>query len=418
LLIFTALRVDAGLPFLSKTVTWDEDVLLANGRVLSVHRTVTYAPDALGRSGRGGMKEQTMRFSHEGRRIEWENSNNFPIANLPDILDIANGMPILVMPVDRWGPCNKYGFPQEGLVAFGYKNDKWSRVAVHELPKELKVNLLRDTHAIQHWKEYQDKRITPAMKQRLEDRGWGWTKQGQSISEASRFLASSEDACTRIHPAPNPQLTAQKKENAEAELNAQTLAATVISTSTAPENISPDDFRRAKGKWTGTGYLSASCQETVERVEPLRQYADGGSWMLIGYTLALRNGSQIPVQPPAIKSARPYADLETVACDAQSIYAVGRQGNGQLIVHRFTQGGVISGASRIDFPGLLEFFPAGKRPMVWEVLAANGQLTITFSSYSYTQTASRGGVLERRISYAVRLPPNEIRDVAERDPGR
>jgi hypothetical protein len=61
LLIFTALRVDAGLPFLSKTITWDEDVLLANGRVLSVHRTVTYAPDALGRSGQGGMKEQTMR---------------------------------------------------------------------------------------------------------------------------------------------------------------------------------------------------------------------------------------------------------------------------------------------------------------------------------------------------------------------
>ena len=89
LLIGAMLNAEAGLPFMSETVSWDEDVLQADGQLLTVHRTVTYGADGYGRSGRGQMKEQTIRFSHKGKNIEWENRDLWPIVYMPDILDIA-----------------------------------------------------------------------------------------------------------------------------------------------------------------------------------------------------------------------------------------------------------------------------------------------------------------------------------------
>lgn len=383
---------------MSETVSWDEDVLLADGHLLAVHRTVTYG------SGRERLKEQTIRFSRDGQKIKWENNDLWPIVYMPDVLDFVNGMPVLVMPVHRWGPCNKYDFPQESLVVFGYQNGRWDRIAIANLPKELKVNLLRSTHEIQYWDEYKDKRITPSDKQELERSGWGSTKQGQSISEASKFYANYEDSCARIHPLPNPLLEVSKQNNADAETNAQALVATIKSSSNSPETVSPDDFRKAKGEWTGTGYLGESCKGTVERIEPLRQYRDGGAWSLVGFTLFLKNGSHVPIQQPNIKWAQAPASLEAVACDKNSIFAVKRQGKDQLIVHRFSHTGTLRDALRITLPGIAQFFAEGKWPMVWEAIAANEQLVIVLASYSYKSTANLGGILEQRVNYTIQLP--------------
>lgn len=323
---------------------------------------------------------------------------------MPDVLDFVNGMPVLVMPVHRWGPCEKYNFPQEGLVAFGYRNGRWNRIAISDLPINLKVNLLRSTHAIQYWDEYKGKRITPSMKQDLERSGWGSTKQGQSISEASKFYAGYEDSCARIHPLPNPLLDAAKQQNAEAETRAQTLVATVTSTSNLPEKVSPDDFRNAKGGWTGTGYLAESCKGVVGQIEPLRQYRDGGAWHLVGYTLVLRNGSHVPIQQPNIKWAQAPAQLEAVTCDKNSIYAVKRQSKDHLIVHRFSLSGTLIDALRIMLPEVTQSFREGKWPMIWEVAPSNGRLDISLASYSYTGTANQGGMLEQRLNYTMQLP--------------
>ena len=404
LFVSIALSAEAGIPFMSKTVSWSEDVLLLNGQILTVQRMVVYGPDGYGRSGRGRLKEQTIRFSHKGKKIKWENSDLWPIVYMPDILDFVNDMPVLVMPVHRWGPCEKYGFPQEGLVAFGYRNGRWDRIAFSDMPKALKVNLQRSTHAIQYWDEYKDKRITPQMKQDFERSGWGSTKQGQSISEASKFYARDEDSCARIHPLPNPLLEAAKQQNLEAEMSAQALVATLTLSSNSSVKISPDEFRKVKGDWTGTGYLDKSRMGVVKHIEPLRQYREGGAWSLVGFTLILNNESRVPIQQPNIKEAQAPASLESVTCDNNLIYTVKRQSKDQLIVHRFSHDGVLKDALRITLPGLAQTFPEGKWPMVWEVAQANGQFGISFAYYSYTATADQGGLVEQRMNYTVQLP--------------
>jgi hypothetical protein len=399
LLVGVSLRAEAGLPFMSETVSWDEDVLLADGQLLSVHRTATYGADAYGRSGRGSLKKQTIRFSRNGQKIKWENNDRWPINYMPEILDFVDAIPVIILPVHRWGPCEKYGFPQEGLAAFGYRNGLWGRIAFSDVPKELKVNLLRGTHKIRYWTEYKGKRITPAIKQDLERTNWVVTKQGQSIAEVSKFYASDDEPCAYIRPLPNPSLEASKQQNAEAETHAQALIATVISSSNSPEKISADDYGKAKAET-----VRESCKGVVDYIESMRQYRDGGSWHLVGYTLVLRDKSRVPIQQPNIKWAQATDLLESVTCDKSSIYSVKRHSRDQLIIHRFSHSGTLIDALHITLPHVAQFFPGEKWPMIWEVLPENGNLGVTLASYSYTGTANQGGLVEQRVNYTIQLP--------------
>lgn len=399
LLVSASPSADAGLPFLSETVSWDEDVLQTDGQVLSVRRSATYQEDAYGRSGRGRMTEQTIRFSYNGRNIRWENNDLSPIVHMPEILEVVNDMPVLVLPVVRWGPCETYGFPQEGLVAFGYRKGRWDRIALSDLPRELRVNLLRSTHAIRYWDEYKGRRITPSDKKNLERSGWGSTKQDQSISEASKFYSDMDDSCARMRPLPNPGLAALKKKNADAEREAQTIVATLTTSSTAPQQISAESFSKAKGQWTGFGYLTAACKGVVERVEGIREYRDGGAWHLIGYTLVLTTGNLVPIEQFNLTFFQAPAALESITCDAREIYTLKRPRGEQLLVHRFTHTGSLIGAVRIILPAL----PEGKWLELWDVVPANTGLHFSLGSYSYTGTANQGGILEQRLNYTAQL---------------
>lgn len=400
-----SLNAAAGFPFMSETVSWNEEVSLSNGQLLLVHRDATYGPDEWGRSGRGRLKKQSIHFSLDGKKVNWENNDKWPFDYMPDILDVVGNTPVLVMPVHRWGPCNKYDFPQEGLVAFAFKNEIWRRIPLVELPANLKVNLLRSTHDIRYWKEFKGKLITPQDKVRLEKgAGWGGTKPGQSILEAGKFYVAAEESCARIHPLPNPQQEEAAEQNIRAETNAPILTAKVKHSSGSPQTVSSDDYRKTKGNWTGSGSLSSSCKGIVEGIESIRQYRDGGAWHMVGYSLILKNGNQIPIKQPGIQSTQAPALMEVVVCSESDIFAIKRRDKEQLIVHRFTQTGNPIDALRVNLPNISQFIPEEKWPMVWEVQVTKENLTITLGNYSYTNTAEHGGVLEQQVTYAVQLP--------------
>jgi len=125
---------------------------------------------------------------------------------------------------------------------------------------------------------------------------------------------------------------------------------------------------------------------------------------MVGHTLVLKNGNQVPIKQPGIKTAQAPALLEAVVCSENSILAIKRQTKEALIVHRFTQSGNLIDALRVSLPDISRFVPEGKWPMVWEVQAKGANLTITLGNYSYTKTANLGGVLEQQVTYTVQLP--------------
>lgn len=399
MLFSLALTAEAGLPFMSKTVSWNEDVQLTDGQTLSVHRTATYGPDEWARSGRGPLKEQTIRFTHKGRKIEWENNDLWPIPYMPDILDIVSDTPVLVLPVHRWGPCEKYNFPQEGLVVFSYQNGRWSRSEISDLPKDLKVNLLRSTHAIQYWDEYKGKRITTLMKQDLERSGWGSTTQGQSISEASKFYAAYEDSCAHIRPLPDHQLDTAKKINSDAELNAQTVIATVTSLVVASEMITADQFRQSRGLWG----LSDRCSGVVQKVEPVYQYGEKGGQRLSGFQFVLSGGRKVPIENVSTAEYRGIALLEQVICGDNTIYAVRRQGKDGLLIHRFRISGELIDAFRVVLPDTTAVIPGKGWGYLWDVRPMPNSLEFALTDYGYESVANLGGVIAKRQNYVVRF---------------
>lgn len=392
----------AGIPFLSETVRWKENVTLQDGNTILIERTVTYAPDQWGRSGRGRTKEQTIALSLNGSRITWENDDSWPIQYLPEIFDIVDGDPVVIMPVHRWGPCDKFNYPKEGLIAYRYHNKKWAITTTSQLPQTLKVNLLGTTHAIQYWAEYKGKIIDDESKRRLQENTWG-PKQGASILDASKFYSGVEDSCIRIRPLPDPEFETTAKKIADSESDAKMFSATVIRTNITPETVTADDFRRAKGDWTGTGYISESCKGTVTRIEPNRKYGDGGSWQLVGATLILANGAKVPITQNGLKPFQAPYQIQTLICDQKNIYAIRRKDKENLLVNRFQKSGSLIDSFWIILPDTSNVIPEKGWGDIWGATIKNEIVFFSLVDYTYPALANLGGTINKGQDYQVML---------------
>lgn len=382
-------------------VSWQEDVVLADGRVLPVERTLTFGADEWGRAGRGPLKAQSISFKAGGGMIRWNNEDPWPIPYKPDTLDIVDGEPVVVLPVYRWGPCLKYGFPQEGLVAFRYRGKQWARVPIADLPRSLKVNLLRSTPAAQHSREFKNKRIDSAAKQQLDLNSWG-PRQGALIDESVKFYADGEDSCARIRPAPDRELEAARQRNTEAEQNARKVQGAVLSIATEPIDVTRADVAQAKGVWTGVGWLTDSCKGIVQRVEAVRQWSGDAQQhrsTLVGYQLVL---AQAPPNKGRIQIQNlVYSQLESMVCRNNTIFAVRRPDKETLIIHRFSYSGQLIDATRVGLPDIGKIIPGKDWGTVWTVVPGNAGLTISLADYVYTRTMDEGGTIRKRITYSI-----------------
>jgi hypothetical protein len=133
-------RAEAGL-FGFGGDTWQEEVLLHDGRKIVVERTVE-------RGGRHEIgqkppyKEQRLRFTMPGtsQTVTWEDhySDDLGQANfLPMALDIVGGTPYLVVYPMGCLSYNKWGRSNPPYVIFRYQGEKWTRIPLEELPREI-----------------------------------------------------------------------------------------------------------------------------------------------------------------------------------------------------------------------------------------------------------------------------------------
>jgi len=121
--------------------TWQEEVLLHDGRTMVVERTVE-------RGGRHEIgqkppyKEQSLRFTVPGTThvITWEDhySRDLGQANfLPMVVEISGGTPYLVAYPMGCLSYNKWGRPNPPYVVFHYHGKEWKRIPLQELPADI-----------------------------------------------------------------------------------------------------------------------------------------------------------------------------------------------------------------------------------------------------------------------------------------
>jgi hypothetical protein len=124
-------------------VSWQEEVLLHDGRKIIVERWV----DRGGRHEVGQMapyKEQSLTFvmPESKQQIVWKDtfSKELGMANfLPMLLDIQNNIAYLVVNPMGCLSYNKWGRPNPPYVIFKYNNKEWQQIPLKELPAEIKT---------------------------------------------------------------------------------------------------------------------------------------------------------------------------------------------------------------------------------------------------------------------------------------
>lgn len=352
----------------SRTEHWSEEVALRDGRTLRVGGAVTRGMDEWFRRGKGPVREIEMSFDVNGQRVTWTRERR-GFAVYPAVLDFVDRAPVIVLPVTGFESCAEFAFPNEGLVALRYESERWSRIPVAELPEDLRAN--------------------------VQGQGTGRTRQGPTLPELISQNQKTSDACIRIRPPPDPQRDALRARAVQTEAQARTVIATLMETAAGSEQISPEKFATEHGRWTGAGYLLASCDGVVEDIEQVMNWNGTGSSQHGGYRLLFAGD---------VKAEIPQADpMQQVVCDDETVYAALRIDHELLIVHRFTRQGVLVDAVKIQ---MREAARPAQTPWcaVWEVLPDAGALVIALGDYEYTSMPQKGGTLIARQTYRVLLP--------------
>ena len=121
--------------FGKRTYNWKEEVLLHDGRVIVVERSVMtgYVPVEIGQPP--GESDYTLTFkTADGKTVTWESGKSF----LPMILDFHGGVPYVVAGGSTGPDYEKHGCPRPPYFIFRYADRRWQRVDYELLPKEIR----------------------------------------------------------------------------------------------------------------------------------------------------------------------------------------------------------------------------------------------------------------------------------------
>lgn len=171
-----------------------------------------------------------------------------------------------------------------------------------------------------------------------------------------------------------------------------------------PEIVTADDYRKAKGDWTGTGYISGSCKGIVKNIEPNRKYGANGSWQLIGATLILANEIKVPITQNGLKPFQAPYQLQTLICDKKNIYAISRKDKENLLVNRFLQSGEFIDSFWITLLETSNVIPEKSWGDFWGATINNETIYFSLADYTYPTLANLGGTINKSQSYQVKIP--------------
>jgi hypothetical protein len=387
-------------------LAWDEDVLLQSGQVLAVSRTMTFGPeDAVLRSR--PLKKQTIAFVHHGQSIRWTYDVPWSIYFMPFALHIVNDEPVVFMPIHRGDVCAKYGYPQDGLIAFRFRANHWELAPASEFPGDLRINLATNTHAIEYYPDFQHKRIDLERKRRLERSTHGGPGYNATLAEAVRFYSDLDEGCARIRPAKDLGLGGDVQRNLDAQRAAPVVVAEIVSFTDVPETVTKATQDAARENY---GSVYGSCQGVVARVARLQHWtedAKGARRYTMGKQLELApapDGRKIPL-PDGNDNDMTF--LRSLECSSSLIFVIRRVKKEALILNRFTRAGDLVDVFHIALPEADRAVAGREWGFLWAI-TPDAQGSLRFALVDLTnERRAESRIINRKTTYRVALPPRQ-----------
>ena len=142
LIMGVSMSADASLFGLGGT-RWKEEVLLHDGSTIIVDRSVELG----GRHELGQkppIKEQSLTFTlpSTNQRVIWQDHYSLDVGSSnfnPMLLEIVNETAYVLVSPAGCLSYNKWGRPNPPYVVFQYQGKEWKRIALQELPAEIKL---------------------------------------------------------------------------------------------------------------------------------------------------------------------------------------------------------------------------------------------------------------------------------------
>jgi hypothetical protein len=122
------------------TYDWKEEVLLHDGRVIVIERSLRTGEVPVEIGQRPGESDYTLTFkTADGKTVSWGAGKSFK----PMILDFSSGTPYVVARGSTGPDYEKHGCPRPPYFIFRWADGVWQRIDYEQLPKEIrKANLL------------------------------------------------------------------------------------------------------------------------------------------------------------------------------------------------------------------------------------------------------------------------------------
>ena len=137
------LMLGASVGACSKTMSWEEEVLLHDGQIVVAKRHYNLGGYPAIESQERAALDVTVTFSPPGtnKKVVWKTDYDQakPEPNSLNLirLDVVKGVPYIATYPAGCIAYNKWGRPNPPQVLFKYENGQWQRITLPELPPEL-----------------------------------------------------------------------------------------------------------------------------------------------------------------------------------------------------------------------------------------------------------------------------------------
>jgi hypothetical protein len=385
---------------------WREEVRLAGGEVITIHRKNLNGPGEFLQKCMDCVSKATFSGEYRGRPFKWSTDRAAMRGAGPLALEFVDGNPLLVFGVSSKDDCATYGQPDPPLRVIrlerrGWLPDRWVDADLAEVPIDARVNLLGIHRVPRFGVLVSSALLTTTAKDWLQnDDGYTLAPHGARLSAVGEWLATDPESCRNRGRPQSDGWLISKRAVLESESRAGVIkTAELIERRDETITLSAEQVREERGV-TGSITRTRGCLDRGVRVAALGNWV-AGIWQNAGGEL---QQSDVLVSPVGSGDERgfwvlpgPIQDYRQIVCLPGEVLVVRSKEPGTYLLTRLGGPGAtpVSRSLAVDVPDDLE----GQATYFW-TLTDDGR-EIQMVVYQGEQNLDSGRMLERNFDRSI-----------------